>query len=110
MSERLKQASQRLREMERGLQAAKKEVATYQDMLEQSQGQFIVLEKKYHKAKKLLREYQQREQDLLHREEFHLQLLQEKDTEYNALVKTLKDRVSKYYYNDNKFAKKNTKI
>ncbi|KAF4517198.1 hypothetical protein B566_EDAN007905, partial [Ephemera danica] len=73
VSERLKQASQRLREMERGLQAAKKEVAA--------------------KAKKLLREFQQREQDMIHREEFHLQLLQEKDTEYNALVKTLKDRI-----------------
>ena len=59
-----------------------------------SQSQYIVLEKKYSKAKKLLREFQQREQDLLHREEFYLQLLQEKDTEYNALVKTLKDRVS----------------
>jgi hypothetical protein len=57
------------------------------------QGQYIALEKKYCKAKKLLREFQQREQDLLHREEFYLQLLQEKDTEYNALVKTLKDRV-----------------
>ena len=61
------------------------------------QSQYIVLEKKYSKAKKLLREFQQREQDLLHREEFYLQLLQEKDTEYNALVKTLKDRVSCYY-------------
>lgn len=29
----------------------------------------------------------------VHREEFYLQLLQEKDTEYNALVKKLKDRV-----------------
>lgn len=61
------------------------------------QSQYIVLEKKYSKAKKLLREFQQREQDLLHREEFYLQLLQEKDTEYNALVKTLKDRVSYCY-------------
>lgn len=50
VSERLRQASQRLREMERGLQAAKKEVAAYQDMLEQSQGQHIALEKKYRYA------------------------------------------------------------
>ncbi|PSN37471.1 hypothetical protein C0J52_22173 [Blattella germanica] len=91
--EKLRQSTMKLREMERNLLAAKKDVASYQDMLEQSQGQYIALEKKYCKAKKLLREFQQREQDLLHREEFYLQLLQEKDTEYNALVKTLKDRV-----------------
>lgn len=53
----------------------------------------MVLEKKYCKAKRLLREFQRRETDLLHREEFYLQMLQEKDTEYNALVKALKDRV-----------------
>jgi hypothetical protein len=47
VSEKIRAASQRLREMERGLQAAKKEVAAYQDMLEQSQGQYIALEKKY---------------------------------------------------------------
>ncbi|XP_021929346.1 uncharacterized protein LOC110834470 isoform X3 [Zootermopsis nevadensis] len=91
--EKLRQSTMKLREMEHSLLAAKKDVASYQDMLEQSQGQYIALEKKYCKAKKLLREFQQREQDLLHREEFYLQLLQEKDTEYNALVKTLKDRV-----------------
>lgn len=53
------------------------------------------LEKKYTKLKKILKEFQQREADLLHREEYYLQVLQEKDTEYNALVKALKDRVSK---------------
>lgn len=62
-------------------------------MLQQSQGQYMALDKKYNKAKRLVREYQQRELDMCHREEFYQQLLQEKDTEYNALVKKLKDRV-----------------
>ncbi|XP_046397522.1 microtubule-associated protein futsch isoform X3 [Ischnura elegans] len=91
--ERLRQMSLRVREAERNFHSARQEVVSYQDMLEQSQGQYIALDRKYGKAKRLLREFQQREADLLHREEFHLQLLQEKDTEYNALVKVLKDRV-----------------
>ncbi|XP_044737225.1 uncharacterized protein LOC123299078 isoform X4 [Chrysoperla carnea] len=93
ISEKLRQTSIRLRETERNLHSAKKEVATFQDMLEQSQTQYSALEKKYNKAKKLVREFQQRELDMVHREEFYQQLLQEKDTEYNALVKNLKDRV-----------------
>lgn len=54
----------------------------------------MFLEKKYMKLKKILKEFQQRETDLIHREEYYLQVLQEKDTEYNALVKALKDRVN----------------
>lgn len=52
------------------------------------------------KLKKILKEFQQREADLLHREEYYLQVLQEKDTEYNALVKALKDRVRKITMNN----------
>lgn len=92
-NERLRQTSIRLRETERNLHTSKKDAQTYQDMLEQSQTQYSALEKKYNKAKKLVREFQQRELDMVHREEFYQQLLQEKDTEYNALVKNLKDRV-----------------
>lgn len=51
------------------------------------------LDKKYGKAKKIIREFKQRELELIHREEFYMQCLQEKDSEYNALVKKLKDRV-----------------
>ncbi|KAL0271292.1 UNVERIFIED_CONTAM: hypothetical protein PYX00_008431 [Menopon gallinae] len=91
--DKLRELGLRLRESERQLHSVKKEVITYQDMLQQSQGQYIALEKKYSKAKKLLKEFQQRETDLLHQEEFYMQLLQEKETEYNALVKTLKDRI-----------------
>ncbi|XP_067642993.1 serine-rich adhesin for platelets isoform X3 [Eurosta solidaginis] len=85
--------SERLRQSERELTNIKKEASNLQNMLQQSQAQYMALDKKYNKAKRLVREYQQREVDMCHREEFYQQLLQEKDTEYNALVKKLKDRV-----------------
>ncbi|CAH2004152.1 unnamed protein product [Acanthoscelides obtectus] len=91
--EKLEQVNYKLREAERNLSAAKKEVQTYQNMLEQSQTQYQTLEKKYSRAKHLVREFQQRELDMLHREDFYQQLLQEKDIEYNQLVKNLKDRI-----------------
>ncbi|XP_057658198.1 uncharacterized protein LOC130895088 isoform X2 [Diorhabda carinulata] len=92
-SEKFEQATQKLKETERSLLTAKKEIQTYQNMLEQSQTQYQVLEKKYNRAKHLVKEFQQRELDMLHREDFYQQVLQEKDTEYNSLVKSLKDRV-----------------
>lgn len=96
--DKLRELGLRLRDSERQLHSVKKEIRTYQDILEQSQSQHMVLEKKYAKAKKLLREFQQREADLLHKEEFYIQLLHEKDTEYNTLMKALKDRVSEFIY------------
>lgn len=91
--ERYEQVNFKLRDAERNLMTTKKEVQTYQNMLEQSQTQYQALEKKYSKAKQVVREFQQRELDLLHREDFYQQLLQEKDIEYNSLVKNLKDRI-----------------
>ena len=42
-------------------------------------------------------EYQNREKDFLHREEYHITQLEEKDVLYNSLVKALKDRVSSLF-------------
>ncbi|XP_071544343.1 uncharacterized protein Spn isoform X4 [Panulirus ornatus] len=89
----LLEAQNKMADLDTQLQSKLSEVSTYQDMLEQSQGQFIVLEKKYYKAKKIIKEYQGRERDFLHREEYHITQLEEKDSHYNALVKALKDRV-----------------
>ncbi|XP_063931025.1 neurabin-1 isoform X4 [Zophobas morio] len=91
--EKLEQMSQQIRGLEKMLSTARKEIQTYQSMLEQSQSQYLVVERKYMKTKQILREYQNRELDLMHREDYYQQLLQEKDTEYNALVKNLKDRI-----------------
>uniref|UniRef100_A0A1B0CQA5 Neurabin-1 n=2 Tax=Lutzomyia longipalpis TaxID=7200 RepID=A0A1B0CQA5_LUTLO len=85
--------NERLRQMEQELVNTKKESTNYQSMLQQSQAQYTVLDKKIMKAKRIVREFKQRELELIHREEFYLQCLQEKDTEYNALVRKLKDRV-----------------
>ncbi|GAB0090427.1 uncharacterized protein DMENIID0001_051600 [Sergentomyia squamirostris] len=85
--------NERLRQTEQELVNVKKESTNYQSMLQQSQAQYSALDKKYIKAKRIVREFKQREIELIHREEFYLQCLQEKDTEYNALVKKLKDRV-----------------
>lgn len=52
---RLQEADRRAAELDGKLAAKSAEVSTYQDMLEQSQGQFIILEKKYNKAKKIIK-------------------------------------------------------
>ncbi|XP_058053275.1 uncharacterized protein LOC131205264 [Anopheles bellator] len=85
--------NERVKHTERELANIKKEANNYQNMLQQSQAQYLVLEKKYSRVKKILRDYQHRERDMIQFQEYYLQHLQEKDTEYNALVKKLKDRV-----------------
>ena len=52
------------------------------------------LDKKYQKAKKLIKDHQQRERDLLQEREVTAQIQQEKDQQYNDLARRLKDRVS----------------
>lgn len=60
VEKRLETTSAKLRDTEKALENTKKEILNMQDMLEESQGQYIALEKKYYKAKKLIKEYQQR--------------------------------------------------
>lgn len=57
--------AERLRQTEKDLAHVKKESTNYQNMLQQSQTQFTTLDRKYNKAKRLVREYQQRELDMV---------------------------------------------
>lgn len=57
--------TERLRQTELELANIKKETINYQNMLQQSQSQFTTIDRKYTKAKRLVREYQQREVDMV---------------------------------------------
>lgn len=57
--------AERLRQTDRELANIKKEASNYQNMLQQSQGQYMALDKKYNKAKRIVREFQQREVDMV---------------------------------------------
>lgn len=57
--------SERLKHVEDELSNIKRESNNYQNMLQQSQEQYTTLEKKYNKAKRLLRDFQQRERDMV---------------------------------------------
>lgn len=57
--------AERLKSVETDLSNIKREANNYQNMLQQSQEQYGTLEKKYNKAKRLLRDFQQRERDMV---------------------------------------------
>lgn len=97
---KLRETRLRLHESERALGALRLELSSTKEMLSQATAQNSVMQQKYARARRAARELRT---DIVARDEFYQQLLQEKDTEYNALVKTLKDRVKNYFkiYNFN---------
>ncbi|XP_076752952.1 protein phosphatase 1 regulatory subunit spinophilin isoform X2 [Xylocopa sonorina] len=87
---KLRESGLRLHESERALGTARQDLAAAREMLSQATAQNAALQQKYARARRAARELRT---DIAARDEFYQQLLQEKDTEYNALVKSLKDRV-----------------
>ncbi|XP_012270430.1 uncharacterized protein LOC105694386 isoform X2 [Orussus abietinus] len=87
---KLRESGLRLHESERALSTARQDLAAAREMLAQATAQSAALQQKYARARRTARELRT---DVAARDEFYQQLLQEKDTEYNALVKSLKDRV-----------------
>ncbi|XP_076246868.1 protein phosphatase 1 regulatory subunit spinophilin isoform X2 [Calliopsis andreniformis] len=87
---KLRESGLRLHESERALGTARQDLTTAREMLSQATAQNAALQQKYARARRAARELRA---DIAARDEFYQQLLQEKDTEYNALVKSLKDKV-----------------
>ncbi|XP_076119897.1 neurabin-1 isoform X1 [Alosa pseudoharengus] len=64
------------------------------EQLAESQSQYDALDKKYNKAKKLLKDYQQKEIDFVKREEELKRALDEREAWYKAQLESLQERLS----------------
>lgn len=87
---KLRESGLRLHESERALSMARQDLTSVREMLAQATAQNTTIQQKYARARRAARELRA---DVVARDEFYQQLLQEKDAEYNSLVKCLKDRV-----------------
>ncbi|XP_070770318.1 neurabin-1 [Enoplosus armatus] len=64
------------------------------EQLAETQGQYETLDKKYNKAKKLLKDYQQKEIDFVKKEEELKKILDEKDKWYKEQLESLQNRIA----------------
>ncbi|KAK7939573.1 hypothetical protein WMY93_002899 [Mugilogobius chulae] len=67
---------------------------TVNEQLSETQAQYETLDKKYNKAKKLLKDYQQKEIDFVKKEEELKKSLEEKDKWYKEQLNSLQKRIS----------------
>ncbi|KAG7282245.1 hypothetical protein CRUP_038413, partial [Coryphaenoides rupestris] len=67
---------------------------TVNEQLAESQSQYDGLDKKYNKAKKLLKDYQQKEIDFVKKEEELKKVLEEKDAWYREQMQSLQERLT----------------
>ncbi|XP_067405335.1 neurabin-2-like isoform X2 [Emydura macquarii macquarii] len=67
---------------------------TVNEHLKETQEQYDALEKKYNKAKKLLKDYQQKEIEFMKKEEDHIRDLEERDQKHAEQLKILQKEIS----------------
>ena len=89
----LEDTQTRLQQSESALIATGKEVEKFHKILDDTKSQYTIIEKKYHKAKKLIKGFQQREIAFSQKDESNSNQILTNEEEYMTLVKTLKERI-----------------
>uniref|UniRef100_A0A915JCK8 PDZ domain-containing protein n=1 Tax=Romanomermis culicivorax TaxID=13658 RepID=A0A915JCK8_ROMCU len=86
--------SKRIDFLEITLNDVKRDAEKYQQLLVDSQCHYFDLQKQYDSAKKRIKDFENREKNMIEREEACLKELREKDSQYTLLVQQLYDRVA----------------
>lgn len=93
LEQKLEDSSEKILKLESFWLEAQALCKTVNEQLSETQAQYDALDKKYNKAKKLLKDYQQKEIDFVKREEELKKTLEEKDARYKEQLDSLQKRI-----------------
>ncbi|NXE89497.1 NEB1 protein, partial [Menura novaehollandiae] len=94
LQQNLDESKEKIKKLETYWLEAQNLCKTVNEHLKETQEQCDALEKKYNKAKKLLKDYQQKEIEFTKKEEDHSKLLEERDQKYAEQLKTYQEKIS----------------
>ncbi|NXR53090.1 NEB1 protein, partial [Hippolais icterina] len=94
LQQNLDESREKIKKLETYWLEAQNLCKTVNERLKETQEQCDALEKKYSKAKKLLKDYQQKEIEFMKKEEHHSKLLEERDQKYAEQLKIYQEKIS----------------
>lgn len=94
LQQNLDESKEKIKKLETYWLEAQSLCKTVNEHLKETQEQCDALEKKYNKAKKLLKDYQQKEIEFMKKEENHSRLLEERDQKYAEQLKICQEKIS----------------
>ncbi|NWU09361.1 NEB1 protein, partial [Cephalopterus ornatus] len=94
LQQNLDESKEKIKKLETYWLEAQNLCKTVNEHLKETQEQCDALEKKYSKAKKLLKDYQQKEIEFMKKEEEHSRLLEERDQKYAEQLKIYQEKIS----------------
>ncbi|XP_064574252.1 neurabin-1-like isoform X1 [Zonotrichia leucophrys gambelii] len=94
LQQNLDESKEKIKKLETYWLEAQNLCKTVNERLKETQEQCDALEKKYNKAKKLLKDYQQKEIEFMKKEEEHSKLLEERDQKYAEQLKIYQEKIS----------------
>nr|AAC69997.1 KS5 protein [Gallus gallus] len=94
LQQNLEESKEKIKKLETYWLEAQSLCETVNEHLKETQEQCDALEKKYNKAKKLLKDYQQKEIEFMKKEEDHSRVLEERDQKYAEQLKMYQEKIS----------------